>query len=132
MSNTQFVEARSSDPYVRALSRRAVRLLNDPTLDRQQREHHIRQLQSLLVEHRVKEAVKARALAATKQKREQVARSNRGVADQSQVVARRREFRQLSQVSQDPVTEVKAQPVLAANDKHLPLRNRSVLTLKRA
>ena len=132
MSNTHFVEALSSDPYVRALSRRAVRLLNDPTLDRQQRQNHIRRLQSLLVEHRTKEAIKARKLADIKKKREHVARGNPGVADQSQVVARRREFRQLRQVNKDPVAEVKAQPVLAANDKHLPLRHRVVLTLKRA
>ena len=132
MSNNQFIEALSADPYVRGLSRRAVRLLNDPTLDRQQREHHIRQIQSLLAQHQAKEAAKAMKLAAKKAQRVQVARGNHGVADQSQVVARRREFSQLTQVSNDSATEVKAQPALAANDKQLPLRNRTVLTLKRA
>jgi hypothetical protein len=132
MSNNQFIEALSADAYVRAVSRRAVRLLNDPTLDRQQREHHIRQLQSLLVAHQAKEAVKARKLADKKEKREQVARGKDGVADQSQVVARRREFSHLNRVGTDPVTDVKAQPVLASNVIHVPLRHRGVLKLKKA
>ena len=132
MSNSKFIEALSADPYVRGLSRRAVRLLNDPTLDRQQREHHIRQIQSLLAQHQAKDAAKATKLAAKKAQRVQVARGNHGVAHQSQVVARRKEFSHLKLVCQDPVAEVKTDQVLASNDKQLPLRNRTVLTLKRA
>jgi hypothetical protein len=51
MSITTFVEATSADPFVRALHRKAVRLLNDPSLDRRRREFHMRRLQSILIEH---------------------------------------------------------------------------------
>ena len=51
MSTTTFVEAHSADPYIRELHRKAVRLLNDPTLDRQQREFHVRRLQAALLEY---------------------------------------------------------------------------------
>lgn len=132
MSNTQFIEALSADPYVRALSRQAIRLLNDPTLDRQQRQTHIRRLQSLMVEHELKQAAKASRLVQKQQKREQVARGNLGVAAPSQVVARCQEFRQVGRQGNKPATNIKARPVLAASDKQLPLRNRVVLTLKRA
>lgn len=64
MSSTQFIEALSADPFVKELSRRAIRILNDPTLDRQQREDHIRRLQSLLVGHQVKEAAMGKKLPA--------------------------------------------------------------------
>jgi hypothetical protein len=134
MSNTEFVEALSVDSFVRDLHRRAVRLLNDPTLDRLQREHHIRRLQSLLVAHQVKEAVKARKSAEKKIQREQVSRAHRsqGVADPSQVLARRREFDQAARQAQVPVKEREVQQVVAANDSHLTGHSRSVLSLKRA
>ena len=94
MSTTEFVEAISADPFVRDLHRKAVRLLNDQSLDRKQREFHIGRLQSILLEHQAKQTTKAGKLAAKAAQREQVSRNNRnqGVADPSQVVARRKEF----------------------------------------
>ncbi len=59
MSDSQFIEALSSDPIVRDIHRRAMRVLNDPMLDRNQRVFHIRKLQQILVEHQSKQAAKA-------------------------------------------------------------------------
>ena len=55
MSDSQFIEAYSSDPFVRDIHRRAMRVLNDPMLDRHQRVFHIRKLQQILVEHQQKQ-----------------------------------------------------------------------------
>lgn len=134
MSNTQFVEALSVDSFVRDLHRRAVRVLNDPTLNRQQRERHIRRLQSLLMAHQAKEAVKGRKTAEKKILREQASPTNRSqlVADPSQVLARRREFDQEARQAQVPIKELEVQPAVAANDSHLTGRSRSVLSLRRA
>ena len=143
MSTTTFVEATSADPFIRDLHRRAVRLLNDPSLDRQQREFHVSRLQSILLEHQAKQAAKAEKLAAKTAKREQVSRANRnqGVADPSQVVARRKEFgapveepeEEIEEVA--PVVAITPQAIpsaIAANDSLVPGRKRPVLRLKRA
>lgn len=47
MSNTTFIESQSSDPFVRELSRRAIRILNDQSLDRRQREAQLVRLTGL-------------------------------------------------------------------------------------
>ncbi len=52
MSNTPFVESRSNDPVEQAIARRVQRILNDPTLDRQQRVTLVRKAQTALIEHR--------------------------------------------------------------------------------
>ena len=121
-TTTAFVEAVSEDPFVRDLHRRAVRLLNDPSLDRQQREFHVRRLQGILLEHQAKQAAKAAQLARKKAGREQLSCTNRnqGVADQSQVVARRREFGPTAERSQQPVpeepAELKTKPGVVVDD----------------
>jgi hypothetical protein len=61
MSDSQFIEAFSEDPFVRDIHRRAMRILNDPTLDRNQRVFHIRKLQKILVEHQQKQAAKEKS-----------------------------------------------------------------------
>ncbi len=143
MSTTTFVEATSADPFVRDLHRRAVRVLNDPSLDRQQREFHVRRLQSILLEHQAKQDAKAARLLAKKASREQVSRENRkqGVADPSQVLARRKEFgapvkEQMEVIEQvAPAVEITPQATpsaIAANDSLVPGRKRPVLRLKRA
>ena len=137
MSTTTFVEAHSADPYIRELHRKAVRLLNDPTLDRQQREFHVRRLQAALLEHQAREALKAARLAEKKGKREQASRAdrNKGVADQSQVLARRREFARTQQErgeNEGQGPQKAAQPVVTGSDNRLTGRSRPVLTLKRA
>ena len=71
MSITTFVEATSADPFVRALHRKAVRLLNDPSLDRRRREFHMRRLQSILVEHLAQQSARAEKLEAKSVQREQ-------------------------------------------------------------
>ena len=139
MSTTTYVEATSADPFVRELHLRAMRLLNDPSLDRRQREFHMRQLQSILLEHQVKQEAKAAKLAAKTAKREQVSRSNRkqGVADQSQVLARRRESERgmeaaVAAAASSQVLRAVPQAGAAANESQLTGRSRPVLTLKRA
>jgi hypothetical protein len=52
MSNTQFVESSSSDPVERAIARKVIRVLNDTSLDRQQREALIKKSQRDLISHR--------------------------------------------------------------------------------
>ena len=144
MSTTEFVEATSADPFVRDLHRKAVRLLNDPTLDRKQREFHMGRLQSILLEHQAKQAAKAEKTAAKAAQREQVSRINRnqGVANPSQVVARRKEFgaavKEQGQVkatekagSVVEKTSQAAPSAVAANDSHVPVRKRALLSLKR-
>ena len=145
MSTTPYVEATSNDPFVRELHRRAMRLLNDPSLDRRQREFHMRRLQSILLAHQRKQAVAAAKLAAKSAKREQISRTNRnhGVADQSQVVARRKEFDRVMEEAveqatrHEPVVVAPAQASFtdagcASNENQLTGRRRPVLTLKRA
>ena len=94
MSDTQFIEAFSTDPFVRDIHRRALGYLNDPSLGRKEREVQIRRLQALLLDHQMKELAKASKLADTTAVREQASRltGNKGVAAASQVIARRREF----------------------------------------
>jgi hypothetical protein len=133
MSTTMFIEATSADPFVRDVYRKAVRLLNDPTLDRRQREFHIRRLQSHLIAHHAAQDAKATRLLAKKALRERVLRENcdQGVANPSQVVARRKELR-ASEVKKEEAV-VQANPAfIAANDSQVTGRNRPVLTLKRA
>ena len=137
-TTTAFVESVSEDPFVRDLHRRAVRLLNDPSLDRQQREFHVRRLQGILLEHQAKQAVMAAELAQKKAGREQLSRTqrNQGVADQSQVVARRREFGPTASRTEEPAlsepAELATKPVVVVNDTILTGRSRPVLTLRRA
>lgn len=52
MSNTAFVELQSTDPVEQAIARKVMRLLNDPTLDRQRRIELVRQAQRELIGHR--------------------------------------------------------------------------------
>ena len=59
MSKTPFLECVSEDPVVKALARQVVRLLNDPSLDRQQREARVRKVQGLLLDHQAAVARKA-------------------------------------------------------------------------
>ena len=143
MQHTSFVEAMSVDPFVRRLHRNAIRLLNDPSLDRQQREFHIRRIQSLLVEHQAKQEAKAQKKAAKEATRDQVSRNNRnqGVADPSQVVARRKEFgvaarQQAVATTQDELMadspQLETAVAVSANDSQAPGRSRPVLKLKRA
>jgi hypothetical protein len=140
MSITTFVEATSADPFVRDLHRKAVRLLNDSSLDRKRREFHMRRLQSILIEHLAKQAARAEKQAAKSAQREQVSRDNRnqGVADLSQVLARRKEFskalpQQVEPVQQaTPVVQGPLQSKAAVNANQMTGRRRPVLTLKRA
>lgn len=136
MSNTVFVESQSSDPFVRELSRSAVRILNDQTLDRRQREALIHRLQARLVGHQAKEAMKAAQKAAKAAKKVGTERRERGLvqADQRQVLSLRKDF--ISEVVVEEVVSTEPKgvipAVIAANDGYYPNRRRSVLTLKRA
>lgn len=109
MSNTQFAEVTSSDPFVQKLGRRAIRLLNDPTLERWQRERQIRTLQSLLLEHQAQQAAKAIRREAKKSGSKRPQEGSKPIeADVSQIRARRREFSQALPTKVEVVNEVSA------------------------
>jgi len=154
MSTTTFIEARfveatSADPYVREMHRRAMRILNDPTLDRQQREMHVRSIQNALKAHLVQAGSNERRAEDKKARRAKTesAHRNQGVAHPSQVVARRKELGAVRPDTPEVVPELEAPkvaqaigaiasmttvPVVASNDSVLTGRRRSVLALKRA
>lgn len=48
---THFVESKSTDPVERAIARKVIRILNDQTLDRQQRESLVKKAQRELLRH---------------------------------------------------------------------------------
>ena len=52
MSNTAFVESQAADPVEQAIARKVMRLLNDTTLEREQRIELVRQAQRQLLGHR--------------------------------------------------------------------------------
>ena len=84
MSDTHFVESYSTDPVERAIARKVIRILNDQTLDRQQRESLVRRAQQELLRHlRERPAPLPRAKAAR-------VRRNSRVLDP--IAARRREL----------------------------------------
>jgi len=110
MSNTKLIESQSSDPYVRQLARNAMRVLNDPTLARWQRERLIVRLQALLKEHYAKEQSKAARLAARQERKAgQPAKPGSGalvaIAHATQVLARRRELGAALKDSSQPVEQ---------------------------
>ena len=69
MSHTPFLENQSTDPVEQAIARKVMRILNDTTLDRAQRETQVRVAQRELVRHRrqreVRAAVQAQAAQAS-------------------------------------------------------------------
>ena len=52
MPNTAFVESQAADPVEQAIARKVMRLLNDTTLEREQRIELVRQAQRQLLGHR--------------------------------------------------------------------------------
>ena len=136
MSNTAFVESQSSDPFVRELSRRAVRILNDQSLDRRQREALIHRLQARLLGHQAKQVLlaKQKAAKAAKKSKSIPAQRQSVEADQRQVLSLRKEFKPEVVATQEVQADLEAAlpEAVAANDGYYPNRRRSVLTLKRA
>lgn len=131
MSTTQFVEVTSNDPFVQKLGRRAIRLLNDPTLARWQREKQIRDLQTTLLEHQAKQAAKAKRLEEKKatNKRPQSVRAQ-AVADSSQITSRRKEFAQVVPPLSTLTREVAVAAPVVAIEGGQKLRLRPVMSLK--
>lgn len=143
MSIATFVEATSADPYVRELHRRAMRVLNDSSLDRAQREEQIRHIQRALLLHQSDVAAKAAKAAAKKVLRAQSERANcaPGLAHPSQILNRRRELCVVAETSAKPATTatpvafvvpVTAEPKPeASSDQLMPVRKHPLLTLKK-
>ena len=52
MSKVHFVEEQSQDPVEQAIARKVIRILNDPSLDRQRRATLVQRAQQELVAHR--------------------------------------------------------------------------------
>ena len=140
MSNTAFVESQSPDPFVRELCRRAVRILNDQSLQRRQRERLIHQLQGRLMGHQVKQALEterkaAKAARAGTRGHTDLLATGSVLADQRQVLALSKEFSSdviaEQNVQLDLKAVVSAASAAAANDGEYSNRKRSVLTLNR-
>lgn len=94
MSQIKFVEAFSTDPFVREIHQKVMHALNDATLDRYQRESQIRKLQDLLIQHQFMEGRRAAQHAEKQAQQEKAAQiiRNTGIADPAQILARRKEF----------------------------------------
>jgi len=60
MSNTVFIESLSADPTERAIARKVSRILNDRSLDRQQRESLVKNAQRELLQHRAQQAARSK------------------------------------------------------------------------
>ena len=132
MSNAQFSEALSDDPFIKDLHRRAVRVLNDPSLDRKQRIELIRQLQQRLLAHQAGEANKSKKVASRGQSKghKLVDKNGATVAAPSQVMARRRELSMRKDLEATPSVEPKRRP-RAVVQGISATGSRSTLTLTR-
>lgn len=132
MSNAQFAEAVSADPFIQKLHRRAVRVLNDQTLDREQRVRLIRQLQQSLLSHQADVANKANKTATRKAKGQRLFGANgEPVAVPSQILARRREMRERPPELAAPEARPERLHVVADKGRDAS-RRRPTLTLARA
>ncbi len=133
MSNHQFSECLSSDPFIRSLGRQVSRLMNDPTLGPVQRERLVIRVQNRLEAYQAKQTVKASKKASKQEGREATSRSAGQVAaDPKGLAARRKEFRLIEGSAKEPAVIQKPQPAIAANDGHIGGWHRPLLTLKRA
>lgn len=132
MSNAQFAEATSADPYVQNLHRRAVRVLNDQSLDREHRVRLIRQLQQSLLSHQTSETNKAQKMAAKKKAKGCRLYDDKGepVAVPSQVTARRREMGECQHQQVAEKVEPKRLLVVATKGSEA-IRRRPILSLTR-
>jgi len=132
MSNAQFAEAVSVDPFVRELHRRAVRVLNDSSLDREQRVSLIRKLQQRLLDHQSDQVRKAQRAAARKAAKGQRLFGQKGelLAAPSQVMARCRELGRIHPERDAEVVEPTRMPVGVAKVGNVHHR-RTVLTLQK-
>ena len=131
MSSTHFVEALSADPFIKETSRRAIRILNDQSITREQRERLIRGLQQQLLEHQVQEATKLKkaTIKATKSRQKNSDGSGQVQADASQVVARTRDLWLHRKSEKEVIQEHRELVVTAANDSVTLVRRRPMLTL---
>lgn len=59
MSKAQFTESTSADPVERAIARKVTNILNDRSLDREQRKALVQRAQRELIEHRERKASQA-------------------------------------------------------------------------
>lgn len=119
MSNAHFVECLSSDPFIQNISRRAIRVLNDPSLSRPQRVTLIQRIQQELVEHQ-----------------DEVNRRGLAVAAKATCKPTRRDFVAVisGNTAPQPLVNIRAEVAVilpeASNDA-TTTRRRAVLTLKR-
>ena len=133
MSNHQFIECLSSDPFIRSLGRQVSRLMNDPTLGTRQRQRLVSKVQERLLAYQARQIVTASKKADNK-KRESTTRSDVGqvTADPKGVAARRKEFQLVEVPAKAHVANEKPTKPIAANDGHIGGWHRPLLTLKRA
>lgn len=133
MSYSAFIESQSTDPFVREMSRRAVHILNDQTLDRRQREKLVHRLQARLLGHQAKQALKSEQKAVKAAKKGGTEGHARELlqADQRQILALRKQF---GSVEQEVPAKSNATilAAIAANDGHYLIRSTSGLTFKGA
>lgn len=133
MSNYQFVECLSSDPFVRSLGRQVSRLMNDPTLGSVQKQRLVIGVQERLEAYQAAQMVKASKKGRQQEKRETtVLTGGQVAADPKGLTARRREFGLVEGTIKEPTVRQKPHLSIAANDEHSGGWHRPLLTLKRA
>lgn len=133
MSNHQFIECLSSDPFIRSLGRQVSRLMNDPTLGTHQRQRLVSKVQEKLLAYQASQIAKT-LKKADNRKRESTTRSDGSqvTADPKGVAARRKEFQLFEVPAKAPASTEKPATHIAANDGHIGGWHRPLLTLKRA
>ena len=133
MSNYQFVECLSSDPFVRSLGRQVSRLMNDPTLGSVQKQRLVIGVQERLEAYQAAQMVKASKKGRQQEKRETtVLTGGQVAADPKGLAARRKEFRLVEGTVKATEVSQKPQSPIAANDGHLGVWHRPLLTFNRA
>jgi len=133
MSNHQFIECLSSDPFVRSLGRQVSRLMNDPTLGPLQKQRLVIRVQQRLQAYQAKQMVKTSKKVSKQTQRDATSRSAEPVAvDPKGLAARRKEFRLIEGSAKEPTVNQQPQPAIAANDGLIGVWHRPLLTLKRA
>jgi hypothetical protein len=130
MNTQKFIESGSADPYIAELYRRAVKVLNAPGLNRQQREQQIRRIQNNLREHQEAVASTAHRHAGKKNSRAADAGNNeQGLNNRCLGLAVQIRVKPDAKANAVPTPPQPTLPSIAV-DQRRPQRSRPILKLR--